>query len=818
MPLLLQTHTEALPGYRLIEPLGKGGFGEVWKCEAPGGLHKAIKFVRNKSDGLNPDGADAQVELQALEIIRSVRHPFLLSMDRIEVIDDVLIVVMELADESLYDQLRHYQSVGQAGIPRGALLDRLREAAEVLDLMNLNRRLLHLDVKPHNLLLLGGHTKVADFGLVSRLPHTPTRTPSCRPGVVSPVYASPEAFKGEPSLSSDQYSLAISYCELLTGGLPFDGKNLRQMAMQHAHAEPDLGRLPAADQEVIARALSKDPPKRFLSCTDLMRALAAMGNQGGSSSRSPGVAASNPISAETRTPDAVDAATPGADRGTIFPDALLGRCQFEECVARGETTEVWTAATAEGEKCYVKFYHGLAEIDADARRDGLHLLESIRHPGLLPYNVVRDDGGRLIVVVPRKGPTLRERWAACRAEGRRGLPRAELLAALRNVARTLDALNSRNGAPHLGLNPDAVQIVKGQALATDFGLAAWFWLPSGQSLAEINARYAAPELGANAVSRFCDPYSLALVFQEMLTGVHPLGAAGRPTARAYSQPDLSPLESGDRLVLARALDRTASRRFGSCTELMNALDRSDAGKRAVRTEPQQTPSVESLLAEVIADVAGGWQLRKHGVFRYLIQPGQRLRHDCVARGSRESAMELLRDFCRRWPAELIEERGDALIYRTSEKASGLEISLRFKPHDAPPLGDVRIEAAPQGCGPARAKQLLDETAPLLLEALRNALQAHPDRRRQDRLRYDRQVVLQTIAEGEAPQTIHAQARNLSRTGMGLFLPVKPSTRQVIIYLSPGEDAPPTAVLSRLVRLEESDGGYEAGAIFLGGAS
>jgi serine/threonine protein kinase len=816
MPLLLQTHTEALPGYRLIEPLGKGGFGEVWKCEAPGGLHKAIKFVRNKSDGLNPEGADAQVELQALEIIRSVRHPFLLSMDRIEVIDGVLIVVMELAEESLYDQLRHYQSVGQAGIPRGALLDRLREAAEVLDLMNLNRRLLHLDVKPHNLLLLGGHTKVADFGLVSRLPHSPTHEPSCRPGVVSPVYASPEAFKGEPSLSSDQYSLAISYCELLTGGLPFDGKNLRQMAVQHAHAEPDLSRLPPADQEVIGRALSKDPVKRFLSCMELMRALASGQNR---KDEGPGAQAalSNLVSADTRTTAAVDVATPGADRGTIFT-ALLGRCQFEECVARGETTEVWTAATTEGEKCYVKFYHGLAEIDADARRDGLHLLESIRHPGLLHYNVVRDDGGRLIVVVPRKGPTLRERWSACRAEGRRGLPRAELLAALKNIARTLDALNSRNGAPHLGLNPDAVQIVKGQALATDFGLAAWFWLPSGQSLAEINPRYAAPELGANAVSRFCDPYSLALIYQEMLTGVHPLGAAGKPTARAYSQPDLSPLESGDRLVLARALDRTASRRFGSCMELMGALDRSDAGKPVVVAESQQTPSVDSLLAEVIADVADGWQLRKQGLYRYLLQPGQRLRHDCVARASRESAMELLQDFCRRWPAELVEERGDALIYRTADKASGLEISLRFKPHDAPPLGDVHIEAAPWGCGPARAKQLLDETGPLLLDALRNALQAHPDRRRQDRLRYDRQVVLQTMAEGEAPQTIHARARNLSRTGMGLFLPVKPSTRQVIIYLSPGEDAAPTAVLSRLVRLEESDGGYEAGALFLGGES
>ena len=45
MNWLREPDTEPIPGYRLIEPLGTGGFGEVWKCVAPGGIHKAIKFV-----------------------------------------------------------------------------------------------------------------------------------------------------------------------------------------------------------------------------------------------------------------------------------------------------------------------------------------------------------------------------------------------------------------------------------------------------------------------------------------------------------------------------------------------------------------------------------------------------------------------------------------------------------------------------------------------------------------------------------------------------------------------------------------------------
>lgn len=264
MPLQAITSTEPIPGYRIRDRIGSGGYGEVWRADAPGGLAKAIKFVYGV---LTEDRASR--ELKSLNRIKSVRHPFLLSLERIEVVDGQLLIVTELAETSLKERFENCRQEGLRGIPWEELMRFLSDAADVLDYMSEEHSLQHLDIKPENLLMLAGRVKVADFGLVKDI-HDATASMM---GGLTPLYAPPEVFDGRPSRWSDQYSLAIVYQEMLTGNLPFPGTTAIQLARQHLNARPQLSALTEWDQEVIARALSKSPQDRFKNCRALVDAL-----------------------------------------------------------------------------------------------------------------------------------------------------------------------------------------------------------------------------------------------------------------------------------------------------------------------------------------------------------------------------------------------------------------------------------------------------------------------------------------------------------------------------------------------------------------
>jgi len=256
---------QAIPGYRLKHRLGEGGFGEVWAAEAPGGLNKAVKIIYGYHDDVR-----AQNELAALEKIKQLRHPFLISLERIEVIDGRLIIVSELADHCMRTRFNHCRDNDLPGIPRDELIANLFDVAEALDYLSQENSLQHLDIKPENLLYVGSHLKVADFGLVK---HVRDQHQSMAEGL-TPAYSAPELFDGRPSRNSDQYSLAIVYQEMLTGGRPFSGETMTQLANQHIGSLPNLMALAPTDQPVIARALAKDCQQRYPNCRTLIEDLA----------------------------------------------------------------------------------------------------------------------------------------------------------------------------------------------------------------------------------------------------------------------------------------------------------------------------------------------------------------------------------------------------------------------------------------------------------------------------------------------------------------------------------------------------------------
>ena len=255
---------ERVLDYVLKERVGVGGYGEVWSVEAPGGMMKAAKFVFGFHDEKR-----ALREMKALDRIKHIRHPFLLSLERIDIVDGRMVVITELADMCMKVRFNQCLDAGQIGIEREELMDYIRESADALDYMADAHGLAHLDIKPENILLLGGHAKVADFGLVKDIAVT---NQSLMEGL-TPAYAAPELFDGQPGRASDQYSLAILYQEMLSGTRPFSGTTAAQLANQHLHSRPNLNDLPRSDQAVIARALAKKPEKRYPTCNAFVEEL-----------------------------------------------------------------------------------------------------------------------------------------------------------------------------------------------------------------------------------------------------------------------------------------------------------------------------------------------------------------------------------------------------------------------------------------------------------------------------------------------------------------------------------------------------------------
>jgi serine/threonine protein kinase len=290
-PVTLHPGLEVVPGYRLVGFRGAGGFGEVWEASAPGDFPVALKFIRL-------DHAHTGPELRGLQVLRSVRHPHLLDVQWAVRAAGRLVICMPLCDRSLMGRHEECVARGQPGIPRDELLRYMSEAAAALDFLNEPRHpapdggrgsVQHRDIKPHNLFLVGGSVRVADFGLAKIVQETVGE----HSGPMTVAYAPPEFFHGQVAPTSDQYSLAVTYTQLRGGRLPFTG-TVYEMIHRITHEAPDLGGLPERERPVVARALDKQPAQRWPSCAAFVERL------GGGTAGAPRTASLRALADEVR--------------------------------------------------------------------------------------------------------------------------------------------------------------------------------------------------------------------------------------------------------------------------------------------------------------------------------------------------------------------------------------------------------------------------------------------------------------------------------------------------------------------------------------
>ncbi len=253
--------------YRLIRLLGRGGFAEVYL-----GKHiylatqAAIKVLYTQ---LTPS-AVKPFHLEA-RTIAHLEHPNIVRVLDYGVENATPFLVMSYAAHS---SLRDLHPKGTR-VPLTNIMAYVKQAAAALQYAH-DAQLIHRDIKPENMLLGRNHeVLLSDFGLVLIIRNSRSHTTQEMAGTV--LYTAPEQLQGRPRKVSDKYSLGIVVYEWLCGECPFYGSALA-IAIQHLDVSPLSLReknsmIPLVVEEVVLKALAKDPRQRFASVQDFATAL-----------------------------------------------------------------------------------------------------------------------------------------------------------------------------------------------------------------------------------------------------------------------------------------------------------------------------------------------------------------------------------------------------------------------------------------------------------------------------------------------------------------------------------------------------------------
>ncbi len=248
---------QQLGSYQLIQMLGQGHWGSVYLGEH---VHlrtqAAIKLLHGPWDESEVEGFLGEARTLAY-----LRHPHIVRVLDFGVQQGTPFLVMEYAPGGTLRQL-HPKGMR---LPLQTVVAYLKQVASALQYAH-DQRLIHRDLKPENLLL--GHDQqvwLSDFGLAI-VAHS-ARSQPVQQTAGTLAYMAPEQLQGHPTAASDQYALGVLTYEWLAGERPFSGSSTQVAIQQILTSPPPLHEkvptLPSPVEQVVFRALAKDPNERF---------------------------------------------------------------------------------------------------------------------------------------------------------------------------------------------------------------------------------------------------------------------------------------------------------------------------------------------------------------------------------------------------------------------------------------------------------------------------------------------------------------------------------------------------------------------------